>query len=74
MLLDPRREIQAEVLSLLEEKCAAILAEEDDANAKGEANIGKLEAFLKEIYGNTASAFVQFIERAVRHFKANKAR
>ncbi|KAJ3179820.1 hypothetical protein HDU87_002388 [Geranomyces variabilis] len=58
-------------LSLLQDKCAGALAEDDNGGA--EADLLKLQAFIKECCGSKDSPLVQFIERVVERLKADRA-
>ncbi|KAJ3154554.1 hypothetical protein HDU86_004683 [Geranomyces michiganensis] len=61
------------IFSRLEE-CTAALAEEEDADAGAESDLLKLGSFIREISGKKDSSVVQFIERALKRLKADKAR
>ncbi|KAJ3145155.1 hypothetical protein HDU86_001133 [Geranomyces michiganensis] len=60
------------IFSLLEDKCAAALAEEEDGDAG--ADLLKLGSFIREVTGKKDSFMIQFIERVVKRLKADKAR
>ncbi|KAJ3171792.1 hypothetical protein HDU87_008260 [Geranomyces variabilis] len=57
-------------LSLLQDKCADAMAEDDDAGA--EADLLKLQAFFKEFCGSKDSPLVKFIDRVVERLKVDR--